>query len=323
MITSYEPSEDLLEQLTVRPGLGSPKQFGLLGLPEAAVQNELKAFQQTNERLNQQAASLQSRNEELEAFAHTVAHALKNPLAVMILISSAISSINDLTRQEIQEYMQQINSTAFEMKNIIDDLMLLSEAEKTDRLSQPLDMNRIVAKARKRLHGMTREYKGSIISPKTWPVASGYAPWIEEVWANYISNALKYGGRSPRIELGASIQPDGMIRFWTRDNGPGIPKENLGRLFTPFTRLGKNQRPGNGLGLSIVRRIIEKSGGQAGVESEAGQGSLFFFTLPASPARKGSVAEKKPYANLTSGRLMTGYSRSFQRSQQLSSCGKE
>ena len=323
MITSFEPSEDLLEQLTLMTRLEGSKQFVPLGLPEAAVRNELKALQQTNERLRQQTASLQSRNEELEAFAHTVAHALKNPLAVMILISSAISSINDLTRQEIQEYMQQINSTAFEMKNIIDDLMLLSEAEKMDRLSRPLDMNRIVAKTRKRLHGMTREYKGRIISPKTWPVASGYAPWVEEVWANYISNALKYGGRSPRIELGGSIQPDSMIRFWVRDNGPGIPKHKQARLFTPFTRLGEVKRPGNGLGLSIVRRIIEKSGGQAGVESEAGQGSLFFFTLPASPARKGSATEKKPYANLTSSRLMTGYARSFQRSQQLSACGKE
>jgi two-component system sensor histidine kinase/response regulator len=311
MVTSFKPSEDLLKQLTLRPGLDSAMQFGPLGLPEAAARNELKTLQQVNNQLRQQVASLQSRNEELEAFTHTVAHALKNPLAVLILISSAIKEIDDLTRQEIQEYMQQINSTAFEMRNSIDDLILLSEVEKTDGLAEPLEMNIIVADALKRLQAMTREYKSRIITPKTWPVAVGYAPWVEEVWVNYISNALKYGGKSPHIELGASIQPDGMIRFWTRDNGPGIPKGNQARLFMPFTRLGKVQRPGNGLGLSIVHRIIEKSGGQAGVESEAGQGSLFFFTLPASPVRKGSVVEKKPYANRTSGRLMTAYPRSF------------
>ena len=95
MITSYESSEILLEQLTLRPNLESPKQFGPLGLPDAAVRNELKALQQTNERLMQQAASLQSRNKELEAYAHTIAHALKNPLAVLILISSAIAEIKD------------------------------------------------------------------------------------------------------------------------------------------------------------------------------------------------------------------------------------
>ena len=122
--------------------------------------------------------------------------------------------------------MQQINSTAFEMRDSIDDLILLSEVEKTNRLAEPLEMNIIVADALKRLQGMTREYKGRIITPKTWPAATGYAPWIEEVWVNYISNALKYGGTSPLIELGASIQPDGMIRFWTRDNGPGISKGN-------------------------------------------------------------------------------------------------
>jgi two-component system sensor histidine kinase/response regulator len=323
MITPCESSENLMEQLTLRPVLDSSKKFGSLVLPETAIRNELKALQQTNERLRQQVTCLQIRNAELEANAHTIAHALKNPLAVLILISSAIKEIDDLSRQEIQEYMQQLNTTAFEMKNTIDDLILLSEVENIDRLAQPLDMNRIVAKTRQRLQAMTREYKGNIISPRTWPVAIGYAPWIEEVWANYISNALKYGGRSPHIELGASIQPDGMIRFWTLDHGPGIAKGNQERLFMPFTRLGKVQRPGNGLGLSIVRRIIEKSGGQAGVESMAGQGSLFFFTLPASPVERGLLEKKKTDKNMNSGKFMTGYPRSFQRSGQLCTCGKE
>jgi two-component system sensor histidine kinase/response regulator len=276
-----------------------------------------------NEQLRQQVASLQSRNEGLEAFAHTVSHALKNPLAVMIVTSSAIREITDLTPPELREFMQEIKSSAYEMNKIIDDLMRLAETSQAEQPGEPIDMARVVAKTRQRLRNMAREYNGHIISPKTWPVAIGYAPWIEEVWANYISNALKYGGRSPRIELGASIQPDGMIRFWARDNGPGIPKNKQARLFTPFTRLGEVKRPGNGLGLSIVRRIIEKSGGQAGVESEAGRGSLFFFTLPAGPVRKGSVAEKKPYANGTSDRLISAYPRSFQQLQQLSVSGKE
>jgi two-component system sensor histidine kinase/response regulator len=78
-------------------------------------------------------------------------------------------------------------------------------------------------------------------------------------------------------------RPDGMVRFWVKDNGPGIPPEAQARLFTPFTRLDQARARGHGLGLSIVRRIVEKLGGQAGVESAAGQGSLFYFTLPAAP----------------------------------------
>ena len=90
-------------------------------------------------------------------------------------------------------------------------------------------------------------------------MALGYGPWIEEVWDNYISNAIKYGGRvdegiPPRIELGADQKsfdnPSGltMVRFWVRDNGPGIPSDDQSRLFTPFVRLDQVRAEGYGLG---------------------------------------------------------------------------
>jgi signal transduction histidine kinase len=105
------------------------------------------------------------------------------------------------------------------------------------------------------------------------------------VWVNYISNAVKYGGTppaAPRVELGGEVQPDGMARFWVRDNGSGLTQEQQTRLFTPFTQLNQVRARGHGLGLSIVRRIVEKLGGQVGVESSGvpGEGSLFYFTLP-------------------------------------------
>jgi len=71
-----------------------------------------------------------------------------------------------------------------------------------------------------------------------------------------------------------------MVRFWVRDNGPGIAPDDQARLFAPFTRLDQARAEGHGLGLSIVRRIVEKLNGQVGLESELGRGSLFFFTLP-------------------------------------------
>ena len=98
-----------------------------------------------------------------------------------------------------------------------------------------------------------------------------------------MSNALKYGGQPPRVELGATEQEDGTVRFWVRDNGHGLTPEEQARLFTPFTRLDQVSAKGHGLGLSIVRRIVEKMGGQVGVESQVGQGSTFVFTLPMAP----------------------------------------
>ena len=142
-----------------------------------------------------------------------------------------------------------------------------------------------MANVQARLSYMIKEQQAQIILPEVWPDAIGYEPWIEEVWANYLSNALKYGGRPPRVELGASARSDGMLRFWTRDNGPGIPPEACTRLFTPYNQISHlNSNSGHGLGLSIVLSIVEKLGGQVGVESELGQGSLFFFTLPVGPA---------------------------------------
>jgi two-component system sensor histidine kinase/response regulator len=143
-------------------------------------------------------------------------------------------------------------------------------------------MASIVAEAQQRLAHMIEEHQAEIILPDTWPVALGHGPWVEEVWVNYLNNAIKYGGQPPHVELGATKQPDGMVRFWVRDNGPGLRPEEQARLFTPFTRLDQVRTKGHGLGLSIVGRIVEKLGGQVGVESEVGRGSVFTFTLPAT-----------------------------------------
>jgi signal transduction histidine kinase len=138
---------------------------------------------------------------------------------------------------------------------------------------------------------MVERSQAEIVLPDTWPVALGYGPWVEQVWVNLLSNAIKYGGQPPRVELGTDVNedvrlPKGRTRFWVRDNGPGLAEEEISRLFVPFTRLDQARAEGHGLGLSIVRRIVEKLGGGVGVESEPGEGSLFYFALPlANPVR--------------------------------------
>jgi two-component system sensor histidine kinase/response regulator len=166
------------------------------------------------------------------------------------------------------------------MNNVIEELMLLSGVRNQAVTLQPLGMARIVEEAQQRLTYLLRESQAELIIPDQWPITLGYAPWIEEVWLNYISNAIKYGGRPPRIELGATPQPDGFVRWWVRDNGRGLSVEEQARLFTQFERLDQIRVTGHGLGLSIVKRIVEKLGGQVGVESAIGCGSTFSFTLP-------------------------------------------
>ena len=241
-------------------------------------------YQCANAQLHMQVAALQARNRELEAYAYMVAHDLKEPLAAIILTSNLVAHIPDLSDEELKEYLLQIRSMAYDMNTVIGDLLLFAEVSKVEAPVERVEMDRVVTNVLNRLNYMIKECHAQIDLPEVWPDAIGYAPWIVEVWANYISNALKHGGQPPRVELGASAQPDGMIRFWARDNGPGLPPEAQAQLFTPFSQISRICKPGHGLGLSIVLQLVEKLGGQVGIESELGQGSLFFFTLPTSPA---------------------------------------
>jgi signal transduction histidine kinase len=228
------------------------------------------------------AIALRALNCDLSAYAHTVAHDLKDPLAVIIATSDAIFHISDLTAEELYAYIQQIRSTAQDMNDLIDCLLVFSEVSAAEFPAAPLDMGAIVGRARKRLEYLTWEYNAQITAPRAWPAALGYGPWVEEVWSNLISNAVKHGGRPPHAELGAAPRADSTVSFWIRDDGPGLSPEARERLFQPMSRVDTARVAGHGRGLSIARRIVEKLGGQLGVESEKGHGSLFYFTLPAA-----------------------------------------
>ena len=255
-------------------------------IPNGMIWDSADDFKHANEQLLLHTAALQTQNKELKAYASMVAHDLKDPLTIMVMTSDLIIDVPDLTSQELKEYMQQIRFTAYEMNSIINNLLLFAGSGRTEAPLESVDMANVVAKVQDRLRYIIEENRTQIDFPGTWPDAIGYGPWIEEVWANYISNAIRHGGQPPYVELGASTQPDGMVRFWTRDNGPGLPPEARAHLFTPFSDNGHSRNPGHGLGLSIVLQIVEKLGGQVGVESELGEGSLFFFTLPACSTSK-------------------------------------
>ncbi len=231
----------------------------------------------------EQADSLEARNRELAAYDHTVAHNLKDPLSVILATTDAILHITDLTPEELRAYLMQIHATAQAMDEMVDNILLLSELGEAEPPVGPLNMAEIVSRVRLRFVHMVEQHRARIHYPETWPVAKGYAPWVEEVWANLISNAIKYGGRPPEIDLGASLRRDAAAVFWVRDNGAGLSAEAQGALFRPFTQFGPNHAAGHGLGLVIAKRIVERLGGRIGVESQVGRGSRFIFTLPAQP----------------------------------------
>ena len=288
-MTSYEQRVSLLEFLYRKPGVSLPDVLEAPENLERLILDVFDGLQRSKAQLRDQVAALEVRNHELDEYAHMVAHDLKEPLTILIMNTDLIKDAHDLTGEELRDCLLQIQSTSYEMRNIIKSLLLFAQVSKAEAPRGVVHMAEVVANVQSRLSYMIREQQAQVILPQVWPESVGYEPWIEEVWANFLSNALKYGGRPPRVELGASLRSDGMLRFWTRDNGPGIPPEDRAWLFTRGNPLRALRQMGDGLGLPIVNNIVEKLGGEVGVESEEGEGSLFFFTLPAADSHGASV----------------------------------
>jgi two-component system sensor histidine kinase/response regulator len=190
-----------------------------------------------------------------------------------------------MTDDQVKEYLALIMESGYKLKGIINSLLLLASVNKLEEVElEPLEMSSIIQETRRRLMTMIDETNAEITEPEYYPLAMGYGPWVEEIWANYLSNALKYGGTPPRIEFGADEPENGMVRFWISDNGKGLTPAEREQVFTPFIRLNQAKIEGHGLGLSVVHTIVEKLGGTAAVENASNGGCKFSFTLPAFPA---------------------------------------
>ncbi|MFP4343572.1 MAG: sensor histidine kinase [Anaerolineales bacterium] len=261
------------------------------------VHRDIDGRKRMEESLREYAAELEANNIELDAFAHTVAHDLRTPLSLIIGYGEFLDAcLEELPAQEVRTNLGIILQTARKINSIVKELLLLASVRQMDEVqTKALDTGQIVGEVLERLQEAIGESKAEISLPESWPAAIGYASWVEEVWVNYLSNALKYGGKPPRVELGADPPSNGagQVRFWVHDNGHGLTGEQCTQLFAQFKRLHESRAEGYGLGLSIVQRIVKKLGGEVGVESEVGKGSTFWFTLPAGP-NAAPVSEQMP-----------------------------
>ena len=225
---------------------------------------------------------------ELDAYAHTVAHDLKNPISGVIGLTEFITE--DIRNQQLDqaiELLTLLNDQGHTMLKIVDELLLLSKIRREDIQLVDIDMHSTVKEAINRLKFQIQEREATFELPDRWINAKGHPQWLEEVWANLISNAIKYGGNPPRVVIGNEQMADGRIRFTVQDNGAGLSPEMVEKLFMDFERLGQKNIEGHGLGLSITKRIIEKLGGEVAVTSEnlPGKGCTFCFTLANPPAK--------------------------------------
>ncbi len=265
------------------------KIIGLCG-----IARDITEIKKAEKELKLYARQLQEHNEDLDAFSHTVAHDLKNPLGnIMGFAKIIIDNYNTISKEEINEYLTIIIKDGKNIQQIINSLLLFANIRKDEIKPKKLNIQEIVSECINRLSSLIEKSNAKIKLPEIWLTSYGYLPWVEEVWINYLTNAIKYGGSPPLIELGCDMVeskdfPYKMVRYWISDNGSGISDENQKKIFKKFERLDQVKTEGHGLGLSIVRRIIEKLNGKVWVESEHGKGSCFYLTLPST-----NIAQKR------------------------------
>lgn len=231
------------------------------------------------EEIHRHATTLEQKNKDLNSYSHTVAHDLKAPLKSMIRYSQMVLNDNK-TNLAIQEHIPVFERAASKMYNIISVLLQLSQVSEVDEVEfETFAMNEVLRAAKERVKNTAEEAGGSIWITTPMPAVYSYAPWVEEVWVNYLSNALMYGGEEPSVEVSAEETEEGMVRFCVRDFGQGMDEEGLKNLFNGEISAQVSLKS-NGLGLSIVQRIVRKLGGEVGVESKKGEGTTFYFELP-------------------------------------------
>jgi len=239
---------------------------------------------QTAAELAKRAAELERSNADLAQFAYAVSHDLSEPLrTISTYLNLFVSRYRENLDEEADQYVDVLTGGVDRMQVMIRDLLSYSKVGSTDQTFESVDLNRIVQEALFNLADRMGETQAEVnVGPL--PTVVGDASQLRQVLQNLVSNSLKFVDRgvAPQIQLHAELRED-LWRILVRDNGIGIEPRYQSRVFIPFRRLHtQDQYPGTGVGLSIAKRIVERHGGTIWMESRAGGGSEFSFTLPVS-----------------------------------------
>lgn len=248
-------------------------------------QQELMERKRMQNEREQLIAELSARNNEMERFTYTVSHDLKSPLVTIngflgyLERDAASGNLERLNRD-----IQRIRDAVQKMQKLLNELLELSRIGRIMNEPEIIAFEGLVDEALEMVHGRLAERGVIVHTHPNLPVVHGDKPRLVEVLQNLLDNAAKYMGSqgNPRVEIGQRGELDAMPVFFVQDNGMGIAPEHHERIFGLFNKLDANSE-GTGVGLALVKRIIEVHGGQVWVESEAGRGSTFFFTLPSKP----------------------------------------
>jgi len=271
---SHEPRHPDKWLLTTTVSIGN-----LIGQLMARRQAEA-AMREAFQELEHKTRELTRSNEELQQFAYVASHDLQEPLRMISSYTQLLGRrYGDRLDGDAKEFMAYIVDGAARMKQLIEDLLAYSRVGTRAKEFQEVDSGASLARALANLRA-SQEASGAVITHDPMPHVLADGAQLAQIFQNLIGNAIKFrGAEPPRIHVGAQTT-DTVCVFTVKDNGIGLDTQYAERIFMMFQRLhNKTEYPGTGIGLAIVKKIVERHGGRIWVESEPGKGAQFGFTI--------------------------------------------
>ena len=231
-----------------------------------------------------QEEALQRSNRDLEHFATAAAHDLQEPMRTISALAGLLETrYSDGLPPQGREAVAHISSGISRLQNLVDALLAYAGASQRELSSEPIDLAALVARVTEALGAAVTERQAAVqrnVAPDT--AVAGDDKLVELVVQNLFSNAVKFADPDQPVVGIAAHREDDRVRVEVTDNGGGIDPADQARIFEPFQRVGGTRAAGTGVGLATCQRIVERHGGEIGVDSALGEGSRFWFTLPAA-----------------------------------------
>jgi light-regulated signal transduction histidine kinase (bacteriophytochrome) len=256
----------------------------------SAIVRDITARKQAEQALRRHTIALERSNKELDDFAYIASHDLKEPLRG--IHNHARFLLEDNAEKLDQESAGRLGRLVFlsqRMERLVNELLYFSRLGRQELAIQPTDLGAVVKDIESTLDHFLQERGARILLPAPLPVVTCDRPRVTELLRNLITNAVKYNDKQDKlIEIGvlkSKEDGDGRPVFFVKDNGLGIAPEFHQDIFRIFKRLqaSKDPQEGTGVGLTFVKKIVERHGGEIWLESRPAKGTIFYFTLEAPP----------------------------------------
>ncbi|NIM05730.1 MAG: PAS domain-containing protein, partial [Armatimonadetes bacterium] len=275
------PEEKSLDEIHLRDGRVFDRYSAPVTGPDHTYYGRVWYFRDITERKRFEQA-LRAKNRELESFVYTASHDLRSPLVGMQGFADLLfQDYYDKLDERGREYIDYIRANTNTMSALLTDLLELSRIGREEEQEENVNVGEVVSRVLEDLNAMIEEADAEVKVAKDLPTVRYPHTRLYQVFSNLITNAVKFSREDvkPKVEVGWEPLKAG-YRFFIEDNGIGIDEENFQNIFELFSRLKIKDVEGTGIGLAIVKKIVESHGGEAGVESDPGKGSTFWFTVP-------------------------------------------